>query len=160
MKERKKISSSRITQSFKVKRNWFERLFIGVQKLGAGIRPLKFPESSTTVGFSSNRRTWETKELPKLNEGTSWALKSQGWVIRRQTRVVAIWPNLIIRQIRRGNQNPPFLLKSRKARFWGAIVGANWSHMFKLHWKRLGPISSLVCTDCIRKGRAQYPVRG
>ena len=35
------------------------------------------------------------------------------------------------------------------------IVGANWSHMFKLHGKRLGPISSLVCTDCIRKGRAQ-----
>ena len=162
MKERKKVSGSRKTQSFKVKRNWFERLFIVVQKLGTGIRPLKFPESSTAVGFSSNRWTWETKELPKLNEGTPWALKSQGWVTRRQTCNccdLTQW-NQIIRQIRRGNQNPPFLLRSRKARFWGAIVGANWSHMFKLHWKRLGPISSLICIDCIRKGRTQYPVRG
>ena len=39
-------------------------------------------------------------------------------------------------------------------------VGANWSHMFKLHWKGLGPISSFICTDYIRKGWTQYPVRG
>ena len=39
-------------------------------------------------------------------------------------------------------------------------VGANWSHMFKLHWKGLGPIPSPICTNCIRKGWAQYLVRG
>ena len=55
VRERKEMSGSRIAQSFKVKRNLFERLFIMVLKLGAGIRPLKFPESSTAVGFSSNR---------------------------------------------------------------------------------------------------------
>ena len=35
--------------------------------------------------------------------------------------------------------------------------GGQLSRMFKLHWERLSPISSLVCTDCIRMGRAQYP---
>ena len=37
--------------------------------------------------------------------------------------------NKIIRGIRREDQNPHFLLKSRKARFWGAIVGTShlWS---------------------------------
>ena len=43
---------------------------------------------------------------------------------------------------------------------YSRLWGANWSHMFKLHWKGLGPISSLICTDCIRKGWSQYPIRG
>ena len=30
----------------------------------------------------------------------------------------------------------------------------------QIAWEKAGPISSLVCIDCIRKGRAQYPVRG
>ena len=76
-----------------MKRNRFERLFIVRQKLWAGVRPLIFQESLSTVGFSSNHWTWETMGLPKLNEGTLWLLKRQGRVIRRQTRIVMIWPN-------------------------------------------------------------------
>ena len=30
--------------------------------------------------------------------------------------------------------------------------------IFKLHWRMPGPISSLICTNSVRKGQAQYPV--
>ena len=43
-----------------------------------------------------------------------------------------------IREIRRGYQYPPFLPRSWKTRFWGAIVGANWSHRYCSHGKGLG----------------------
>ena len=48
-------TGSRIMRLLKVKRNWFERLFIVAQKLRAGVFPLVFQESLFTVGFSSNR---------------------------------------------------------------------------------------------------------
>ena len=40
-----------------------------------------------------------------------------------------------------------------------SYCGGQLSRMFKLQWEMLDPISSLICTDCIRMGRAQYPVR-
>ena len=48
--------------------------------------------------------------------------------------------NQIIREIRRENQNPPFLPRSRKPRFWGAIVWANFA----------------LCLNCVGGGQAQY----
>ena len=147
-------------------RNWFERLFIVAQKLRAGIRPLKFPESSTAVGLSSNRWTWETKELPKLNEGTPWALKSQGWVTRRQTRVVAIWPikpDHKVDQTRESKSS--FSPEEPKRKILRGYCGASWYPVFKLHWRRSGPISSLRIREYPRttnKGRDESytPRRG
>ena len=55
----------------KVKRSWFERLFIVAQKLWAGVFPLVFQESPSTVRTPSSRWTWGTRELPKLNKDTS-----------------------------------------------------------------------------------------
>ena len=36
--------------------------------------------------------------------------------------------------------------------------GGQLNPAFKLHWRRPGPISSLICTNSVRKGKAQYPV--
>ena len=163
-------------------RNWFERLFIVAQKLRAGIRPLKFPESSTAVGLSSNRWTWETKELPKLNEGTPWALKSQGWVTRRQTRVVAIWPikpDHKVDQTRESKSS--FSPEEPKSKILRGYCGGQLipcvqtaleearpniqSHMYSQHKKGPGPISSLRIREYPRttsKGRDESytPRRG
>ena len=69
------------------------------------------------------------------------------------------WLTLTLSFFRYSNLNLSVLLKIS---IWvnDTYCGGQLSHMFKLHWKRLGPISSLICTDCIRMGRAQYPVRG
>ena len=94
-------TDSRIAQSFKVKRNWFERLFIVMQKLWAGIRPLKFPDSFSAVGFSSNRWTWETNELPKLNKGIPghWSVRDES----QEGRHVLLWCDLT-KQSHKGDQ--------------------------------------------------------
>ena len=109
-------------------RNWFERLLIVAQKLKAGVRPPKFPKGPTTVGLSYHRWTWEIEGLPELNEGAPWTLKSQGSREKRNTCCYDLTQqNQIMREIRKENQNPPFLPRSRKARFWGAIVWANFA---------------------------------
>ena len=36
--------------------------------------------------------------------------------------------------------------------------GGQLNPAFKLHWRRPGPISSLICINSVRKGQAQYPV--
>ena len=59
------------------KKNWFEKLFIVVQKLQAGKLPLVYLGESSTVGFTSCRWMWGTRELPKFNDGTLWTLKHQ-----------------------------------------------------------------------------------
>jgi len=143
-----------------VTRNWFESLLIVAQKLGAGVRPPKFPKGSIAVGLSSHRWTWETKELPKLNEGASRTLKSQERVARGQTRVVVIWPNKTRSQGRSG-ERIKILLFCRGAEkqdfeglLWGPIVSGIqaaleearpniWSHMYKLCKKGPGPMSNL-----------------
>ena len=38
--------------------------------------------------------------------------------------------------------------------------GAQLYPVFKLHWRRPDPISSLICTNRVRKGQAQYSVWG
>ena len=43
--------------------------------------------------------------------------------------------------------------KNKKGKCGGQLNSA-----FKLHWRRPGPISSLICTNSVRKGQAQYPV--
>ena len=45
-----------------------------------------------------------------------------------------------------------------KRKILRGYCGGQLIPLFKLHWKGLGPISSLICTDCIRKGWAKYPV--
>ena len=161
-------------------RNWFEGLLIVAQKLGARVRPPKFPEGSTTVGLSSHRWTWETKELPKLNEGASWILKSQERVARRWTRVVAIWPNKT-RSQGRSDKRIKILIFSRGAEkqdfeglLWGPIVSGIqttleearpniWSHMYKLCKKGPGPMFNLRVREysrTINKRRDKIILRG
>ena len=60
-RERKKqvqCTGSRIAQLLKVKKNWFERLFIVAQKLGAGVLPLEFRESPPTVDSHPTVERW------------------------------------------------------------------------------------------------------
>ena len=52
------------------------------------------------------------------------------------------------------NWPPQYLFAS-----W-ASCGAELSLAFKLYWRRPAPISSLIRTNGVRKGQAQYPVWG
>ena len=142
-------------------RNWFESLFIVSQKLGAGICWLKFPESSTTVGLSSNRWTWKTKELPKLNGDAPWALKSQGWVTK--DKHVLLRFDLTKPDHKGGpkrESKSSFSPEEPKSKILRGYCGGQLSPAFKLHWRRPGPISNPICTNGVRNGQAQCPIWG
>ena len=39
-----------------------------------------------------------------------------------------------------------------------ALCGDQLYPVFKLRWKRPGPISDLICTSCVKRGQAQCPI--
>ena len=45
-----------------------------------------------------------------------------------------------------------------KSKILRGYCGGQLYPVFKLHWRRPGPISSLICTNSVRKGQAQYPI--
>ena len=123
-------------------RNWFERLLIVAQKLKAGVRPPKFPKrpnhrwiiiSPLNVGDRGVARIKWRRSLDTEESGVNREKKNTCYYDLTQQ-------NQIIREIRRENQNLPFLPRSRKARFWGAIVWANFA----------------LCSNCVWGSQAQY----
>ena len=141
-KERKKVSGSRITQSFKSDKKLIWKSIYRGTKIRSG-------NSLAQIPRKPNRR-WII--IQPLNVGDKGVVKIKWRRILDTEESEAshkkintcccdlTQQNQIIRQIRRENQNPPFLPRSRKARFWGAIVGANWT----------------LSSNCIVGGQAQY----
>ena len=48
--------------------------------------------------------------------------------------------------------------KEKKKKKEEEDCGDQLNPVFKLHYRRPGPISNLICTNSVRKGQAQYPV--
>ena len=71
------------------KKNWFEKLFVVVQKLQAGKLLLVYPRESSIVKFTSCSWTWGTQEPPKFNNGTLWTPKRQEHALSRSKDIWA-----------------------------------------------------------------------
>ena len=142
MKERKKVSSSRITQSFKSdKKLIWKAIYSGV-KIGSGNSPAQIPRKLNCHWIIIQPLNVGDKGVAKIKWRRTLGTEESRMGHKKINTCCCdlTQQDQIRREIRRENQNPPFLPRSRKARFWGAIVGASWS----------------LCSNCIVGGRAQY----
>ena len=141
-RERKKVSGSRIAQSFKSDKKLIWKSTYSCAKIRSGSSPAQIPRKLN--------RCWIV--ISPLNVGDKGVAKikwrcfldtEESWASREKINTCCCdltQQNQIIREIRRENQSPPFLPRSWKVRFWGVIVGANWA----------------LRSNCIGGGHAQY----
>ena len=141
-KERKKVSGSRITQSFKSDKKLIWKSIYSGTKIRSGNSPAQIPRKLNRRWIIIQPLNVGDKGVAKIKWGRTLGTEESGMSHKKINTCCCdlTQQNHIIREIRRENQNPHFLPRSRKARFWGAIVGANWA----LH------------SNCIGGGQAQY----
>ena len=144
VKEREKMSRSRITQSFKSDKKLIWKSIYSDAKIRSGNLPAQIPRKLKRRWIIIQPLNVGDKGVAKIKWRRTLGTEESGMSHKKMNTCycdLTQW-NQIIRQIRRENQNPHFLPRSRKARFWGAIVGANCT----------------LCSNCIGGGQAQYLV--
>ena len=140
-RERKRVTNSRIAQSFKSDKKLIWKTTYSCAKIKSRSSPAQIPKrpnhrwiiiSPLNVGDRGVTRIKWRRSLDTEESGASREKKNTCCYDLTQQ-------NQIMREIRRENQNPPFLLRSRKARFWGAIVWANFALCSKCGQGRARP---------------------
>ena len=144
VKEREKMSRSRITQSFKSDKKLIWKSIYSDAKIRSGNLPAQIPRKLKRRWIIIQPLNVGDKGVAKIKWRRTLVTKESGISHKKINTCccdLTQW-NQIIRQIRRENQNPPFLPRSRKARFLGAIVGTNCT----------------LCSHCVGRDQTQYLV--
>ena len=126
-RERKKqvqCTGSRIVQLFKVKMNWFERLFLVTEIMSESF-PACIPRKPTRRWIPIQPLNMGDKGVAKIKWRHALVTEASRACLRRVNTYCCdlTWRNKAIGEVRRGYQNPPFLPRSWKARFWGLFWG-------------------------------------
>ena len=138
------MSGSRITQSFKSDKKLIWKSIYSDAKIRSGNSPAQIPRKLNRRWIIIQPLNVGDKGVAKIKWRRTLGIEESGMSHKKINTCccdLTQW-NQIMRQIRRENQNPPFLPRTRKARFWGAIVGTNCT----------------LCSHCVGKGQAQYLV--
>ena len=149
----------------KVKRNWFERLFIVAQKMRAGKLsfPARIPRKPTHRSIPIQPLNVGDKGVAKIKQRHALTTEMSGTCLRGVS--MYCWDltqrNKSIGGIGRGYQNPHFLPRSRKARFWRAIVGTSWSQRYYSGWEgwAYGPITQSENNQLRKRWKLYYKKR-
>ena len=128
-------------------KDWFEKTTYNCAKSKSESSPAQIPKRSNHRWIDISPLNVGDRGVAKIKWRRSLDTEESGTGRKKKNTCSydLTQQNQIIREIRRENQNPPFLLRSRKARFWGAIVWANFAQ----------------CSNCVKRGvRPNTPCEG
>ena len=153
------MSGSRITQSFKSDKKLIWKSIYSSTKIRSGNSPAQIPRKLNCRWIIIQPLNVGDKGVAKIKWGRILGTEELGMSHKKiNTCCDPTKPDHKGDPKRESKSS--FSPEEPKSKILRGYCGGQLSLAFKLHWRRPGPISSLICTNGIRKGQAQYPVWG